>query len=628
MPKVPCRFILLVVFAGCQTPDAAADFRVLPMDPHSHAEPSRIRVRHVELDLTVDFTARRLSGTATLTLERPDPEVADGAATLVLDRASTLVIDDVTALDTTPRAFEVGAVDPILGTALRLDVLPGDAAVVVHYHTEPEAAALQWLAPEQTDGGRLPFLFTQGQAILTRSWIPLQDSPSVRQTWAATIRTPAQPDLVAVMSADSRQVLAPGVTRFSMTRPVPSYLIALAIGELERREISERCAVFAEPAVVERAAAEFEDVDAMLTACERLYGPYRWGRYDLLVLPPSFPFGGMENPCLTFVTPTILAGDRSLVALIAHELAHSWSGNLVTNATWNDFWLNEGFTVYVEQRIVEALYGAERANAETLLGMQGLERELAALPEADQRLAIDLAGRDPDDGMTAVAYDKGAAFLRRLEQVFGRPRFEAFVRRWFDEHAFKSATTAEFRDYLQSELLAAEPALAAEIDVARWIDGAGLPDDAPRPEVAWFERVDLARTTWLDGGPVAELPGDGWTTPEWLHFLGGIPDDVDPELLAALDARFDLTATGNAEILSAWLLRNLRAGYAELPAPVEARLERFLVEIGRRKFLEPLYRALTATPDGAARARTIYATARPRYHAVTARTIDAIVTDR
>src|SRR5690606_33834120 len=274
------------------------------------------------------------------------------------------------------------------------------------------------------------------------------------------------------------------------------------------------------------------------------------------------------------------------------------------------------------------LYGAERARAETVLGLQGLERELAELPEADQRLAIDLAGRDPDDGLTAVAYDKGAAFLRRLEEVFGRERFDAFVRRWFDEHAFESATTAGFRAFLEAELLAQDPDAAARVDVDRWLHGAGLPDDAPWPEVATFDRVDRARAAWLAGGSAEELPGDEWTTTEWLHFLGGLPDEVDPERLAALDARFALTGTGNAEILAAWLLRNLRAGYARMPAAVDARLERFLVEVGRRKFLEPLYRSLMATPEGAARARAIHATARPRYHAVTARTIDAIVAGR
>jgi hypothetical protein len=609
-----------LVLPGCgAAPDAAAAADRAAMDPHSHSRPAAVRVVDLDLDLALDFAARRIDGRATLRLRRIDPR-----APLVLDTAASLELESVSGLDGSPRPFLLGPADPILGAALTIPLQPADEAVVVRYRTHPDAAALQWLDPAQTAGGRRPFVYTQGQAILTRSWIPLQDSPGVRHPYTATVRVPADPDLSAVMSADHRERVEPGLTRFRMTHPVPPYLIALAVGDLARRELSPRCAVFAEPAVIGRAAAEFEDVEAMLVTCERLYGPYRWGRYDILVLPPSFPFGGMENPCLTFATPTILAGDGSLVALIAHELAHSWSGNLVTNASWNDFWLNEGFTVHVEQRIVEALFGAERARMEIAIGLQGLRRELPDLPPADRRLRLDLGGRDPDEGLTAVAYDKGAAFLRRLEHAFGRPRFDAWLRGWFERHAFGSVTTEDFLRWLEAGLLPLDPAAAATIDLGAWLDGTGLPADLPEPAIAVFRELDAARARWLDG-PAEPLPAlDGLPTMAWLHFLGGLPAGTPRPHLDALDRIHGLTDTGNSEILAAWLDANLRAGFASLPAALDARLEAFLLEVGRRKFVEPLYRALLRSESGTARARAIYREARPRYHAVTRGPLDAL----
>ena len=466
-PSVPVALLLAALFAaGCSAsrdtvapaaappaaaPPAAAQTAAAqtaaetprparPDDAHSYARPSEAVVHHVALDLAADFEAETLAGTATLTVEgRP------GATEVVLDTRD-LAIERVTDAAGAPLRFAVGPSDPILGAPLTValppaDPLvgdrPGSRLVVVHYRTAPTAAAVQWLGPAQTTSGQ-PFLFTQGEAILTRTWVPTQDSPGIRQTYEAAITVPA--NLTAVMSAQAQgEPVAAGATRtfrYALDKPVPPYLIALAVGDLAFRPIGDQTGVWAEPAVVEAAAAEFAEVDEMIEAAEALYGPYRWGRYDLLVLPPSFPFGGMENPTLTFATPTILAGDRSLVSLVAHELAHSWSGNLVTNATWSDFWLNEGFTVYFENRIMEAVYGPARAEMLRQLGRADLMAELETLPAADQTLHVDLAGRDPDDGFTSVPYDKGAAFLFTVESVVGRERLDAFLRGYFDRNAF------------------------------------------------------------------------------------------------------------------------------------------------------------------------------------------------
>ncbi len=604
--------LTLPAAAGGCAGGADRSFDDLPPDTHSYARPAEVRSTHLQLDLDLDFDAGVASGTVVHHLRRVDPD-----APLVLD-TDGLVIRAVR--DQGGRALPhalADADDRWLGRAVEIELREDTSQVEVDYATDPAAEAMQWLSPEQTDGKERPFLFTQGQAILTRSWIPLQDSPAVRVTWEARVSAPK--GMRTVMSADYRK--ADGeVTRFKMTRPVPSYLIALACGDLAARPISGRCAVWAEPGVVDRATEELADLERMVLACEELFGPYRWGRYDVLFLPPSFPFGGMENPCMTFATPTILAGDKSLVALIAHELAHSWSGNLVTNATWRDFWLNEGFTVYLEQRIMEHVYGQDRAAMEIALGMQGLQDELRELPADDQVLHIDLTGRNPDDGMTAVAYDKGAAFLRRLEEVYGRAAMDAFLRAWFDEHSFESVTTATFLEFLDDRLLSSDRDKAALVDVERWVRQAGLPADASIPDSARFAAVDRAAADFAAGRAPTALDTDGWVTQQWLRFLGNLAA-ADADQLRALDEAFGFTRSGNSEVLSAWLALATRRGYRA----VDARMELFLMTVGRRKFLVPLYEAILASEGGEARARGIYRRARMRYHAVSQRTLDVLL---
>jgi len=622
MRSAPLLFALAACASPTETTPAIREGDVVRVgsDPHSFAKPEQVRSTHVELSLVVQQVETEhlgargwlhsLQGLATHTLERRDP-----AAPFVVD-THALTIDGVGDQDGA-LAFAFGKHDDILGTPLVISLRPTTTKVTIGFTTRDEGDAIQWLAPEQTGGGKKPFMFTQGQAILTRSWIPLQDSPAVRVTWNAKVRAGTTP----VMSAmERRGPDADGTYTFAMPKPVPPYLIALACGDLVSRDISPRCAVWAEPAVIDLAAGEFSDMEKMVQACEQLFGPYRWGRYDVLVLPPSFPFGGMENPCLTFATPTVLAGDKSLVALVAHELSHSWSGNLVTNATWRDFWLNEGFTVYLESRIMEQIYGVDRAAMEVNLGMQELSEEMKTLPAADQKLHIDLTGRNPDDGMTGVPYQKGAAFLRRLEQVFGRTRVDAFLKAWFDQHAFQSVTTNTFVEFLQKELLAQDPDRSKQIDVAQWITGSGLPGDAPVPDSALFAAVDAQLAAWRDGKAPAKLATAGWVTQQWLRLLGGL-GKPGKEKLAELDAAFAFTRSGNSEILCAWLVLAIANDYHA----VDRRLDLFLMTVGRRKFLKPLYEALLASEDGKTRALAIYEKARPRYHAVSRRTLDAML---
>ncbi len=590
-------------------------------DYHSYSNPEQVKVRHVDLDWDVLFDQKILKGTAVLSLERVG---TNKNVPLILDTKNLNVTKAEASANGTNYSetkFTIGNTDPILGAPLTIELPDNASRVRITYSTNPGASGLQWLEPSQTADKKHPFMFTQSQAIHARSWIPLQDTPQVRLTYTARVRTPR--DLVAVMSAENDpQSPRDGDYSFKMTNPIPSYLIALAVGDLVFKPMGKRTGVYAERPVVEKAAKEFADTEKMVKATEELYGPYRWERYDLLVLPPSFPFGGMENPRLTFATPTVLAGDKSLVSLVAHELAHSWSGNLVTNATWRDFWLNEGFTVYLERRILETVYGRPREEMEAVLGRQTVEQEMATLEDRDEILYVDLKGRDPDDGFTQVPYEKGALFLRHLEETFGRASFDKFLRGYFDHFAFQSIVTADFLAYLKKNLLDKNPELAAKVPIEEWIYKPGIPSSAPRPASDAFSKVEKQADPWLKGEtPASKIQAASWSTHEWLHFLKYLPTELSKEKMSELDQTFHLTRSGNSEIADQWLLMAIRNRY-EAAYP---RLEEYLTSIGRRKLIKPLYEELVKTPEGQARARAIYQKARSSYHPIAVDTIDKIV---
>ncbi|HUR83574.1 MAG TPA: M1 family metallopeptidase [Thermoanaerobaculia bacterium] len=586
---------------AAQTPAAAQ------RDPHSYSNPDQVRIEHIALDLTVDFAKKQLSGTANLRVRNES-----NASTLILD-TSGLTIHKVT-IGNTPVPFKLAAADPILGSKLEIPVQGDTQNVAITYTTSPGARALQWLEPSMTAGKKHPFLLSQSEAILARTWVPCQDTPGVRFTYDATVHVPKE--LLAVMSAENPQARNEhGVYTFRMPHPIPSYLLAIAVGDLEFRPFDTRSGVYAEPEVIERAAYEFSDTPKMIAAAEQLYGPYRWDRYDLLVLPPSFPYGGMENPRLTFLTPTVLAGDKSLVSLIAHELAHSWSGNLVTNATWNDFWLNEGFTTYFEHRITEKLYGREYSEMLWLLEVTEVQEEMKTLPPADQHLYIDLKGRDPDDAPGQV-YQKGALFLRLLEETAGRERWDGFLRAYFAKFAFQPMTT----DMFETHLKAALPDVVAKVNVDEWIHGPGLPANAPKPHSDAFARVEQQAKAFADGGSAKDVNLDKWSSHEREHFIQSLPN-LTPERMKELDDRFHFSDSGNSEVLSAWLEKSIDVRYkGAYPA-----IERFLTTQGRRKFLKPIYEKLAKNPEDLAFAKKIYATARDTYHPVSQATIDNIL---
>jgi leukotriene-A4 hydrolase len=615
-------------------PAFAAD--TSPIDPgfdyHSFANVDQFRVTHIELDLRVDLQGKSISGTATLDLKRLDAR----ATQLVLDTKDLMVNDvsqkvtDVlgaTAKNQTlwvSRPFHLDKPDPILGSALVIEIPPTRKTVEsirIDYETLDTAAALQWLTPNKAAGRRKSLLYTLSEPIGTRTWIPLQDTPQVRATYKAMIHTDS--DVLAVMSADNDPThKRNGEYSFVMAQAIPSYLIALAVGDLEFKETGPRTGVYAEKPAVKAAAKEFADTEAMIAAGEKLFGPYRWKRFDILVLSPSFPVGGMENPRLSFVSSTAIAGDKSLVSVIARELAHSWSGNLVTNATWRDLWLNEGVSAYLESRLMNAVYGEQRASMEAVLGLNSLREDLAGRSPSDQALAIDLRDRDPGLAFRSVPYEKGRLFLSYLDAKFGKDRFDAFLRGYFDHFAFKSVTTEQFNQYLWENLLDRFPGIVAREQVLTWENAPGIPADAVLPVSSALSQVDQARASWLAGTLAPKKFGLDWGAEQWQYFLDGMPATLRAKQLSDLDKAYALTRSQNAEIEHSWLQLVIRNDYR----PGYARLEEYLKTVGRRRLIEPLYVELMKTPAGSDFAKRVYAIARPGLHPQAVAAIDAVVT--
>ena len=586
------------------------------VDVSSFAKPLEARVTHVALDLGVDFDTKRIGGTATLDIDRrPD------AKEIILDDKG-LEIASITDGANQPLQWKVGATDPNLGAPLAVALKPDTKRLIIKYKSAPEAGALLWLTPEQTAGKKVPFLFSQGESIENRSWIPTQDSPGVRQTWEAAIRVPA--GMTAVMSAPrAAEPITQGgesVFSFRMNHSVAPYMIAIAVGDLAFKSLGARTGVWAEPATLPAAANELADTEKMVDAAEKLYGPYQWGRYDVLVLPPSFPFGGMENPTLTFATPTFIAGDRSLVSLIAHELAHSWSGNLATNATWNDFWLNEGMTTYAERRIVEELYGKKVADEQIALGIDAMNKavtEHGGVSGADTRLHLDVKGRHPDEGSSDIAYEKGAAFLRTIESTVGRERFDEWLKGWFTRHAFQPVTSKIFLNDIREHLVKGDKALEAKLMLDSWVYQPGVPQNMVRPPSGTFAEQDRAAAAFAGGSAAPDWAK--WTTDERLRFLNRLPRKLATNRLGALQKAYDLNGIGNMEVRFAWL--DLAVGNRYQPAAPS--LEQFLTSQGRGKFVKPLMKALAQDPSwGRPIAERIFAETRTFYHPMVVRDLE------
>lgn len=611
MRKIALLATTLAVITACQkqaTPVAMEEVK----DNQTFADLSKAKVKHLSLDITTDFEQQKIIGSAQYSFEN------NKAKEIIFD-TEQLTIDSVVLANGKRTPFSLGQKDEIKGQPLHITVSPNDTIVKIYYQTSPTANALQWLAPEQTNDKKHPFLLTQGQAILTRSYIPIQDTPSIRITYDAKVKVPA--GLMALMSAvNPKEKSKDGVYTFTMPQPIAPYLVALAVGDIVYQPVDNRTGVYAEPGMLKAATWEFAEMGKMVDTAEKLYGTYPWEQFDVLVLPPSFPFGGMENPRLTFATPTAIVGDRSMTNLIAHELAHSWSGNLVTNSTWDDFWVNEGFTVYFERRIMEEIEGKDYADMIAVIGFQDLETSMRTIPQEYTSLKVNMKGKNPDDAFSDVPYDKGYLFLKMLEDRYGREKFDQFLINYFSSHAFQTMTTEQFVDYMKANLTNGEDDFVKE-----WIYTTGWPKNLKQPTSKLFNLAEEQFKADIQKGrqQIAPQPVaiDTKSTNEWVHFIRLIdPKQHTLADLAYLDEVYNFTNSNNPEIQTAWYEKAFLMKYAVANSNAKA----FLVKVGRRKFLEPLYLALRES-NQMDLALDIYKSARPNYHFVARNTIDAML---
>jgi leukotriene-A4 hydrolase len=586
---------------------------------HSFSNVEQIHTKHLSLELDVNFKNKTLYGVARHEMDN------HGSDTAIFD-IKALEIQKVTIGrgDEHETDFIIGKNDELLGQPLFVKIKKDTKFINIYYKTTEETEALDWLDPKLTAGRKFPFMYSQGEAILTRSWIPIQDVPSNRITYSADVKVPK--DLLAVMSAKNPTNLNPdGKYHFEMKQPIPSYLIAIAVGNLRYVKLGKHSGVYSEPELSEKCRYEFVDMPKMIAAAEKIYGKYQWEQYDIILLPYSFPFGGMENPRLTFANPTLLAGDRSLVSVIAHELAHSWSGNFVTNAAWEDFWLNEGFTVYFENRIMEELYGKEVADMLAIIEFQELESEMNDISHSehpeDTQLKLKLESRNPDDGMTSIAYVKGAFFLKTLEQKVGRELFDKFLKNYFKKFSFKTITTEDFIDYLNTELLLPNK---IEFNTKEWIYEEGIPDNCVKLSSKRFDIVNKLADRFAKGEDIFKtkrkkdkITRDKFNTQEWLTFIRRLPEKMDPAQLKKLDDKLNFKGWGNSEIMTEWYILGINSDYKG----IRPQMKRFLYKVGRRKYIAPIYSALIKTPENLLWAKKVFLRANVSYHFVTFSTV-------
>ncbi|MBO9583493.1 MAG: leukotriene A4 hydrolase C-terminal domain-containing protein [Flavobacterium sp.] len=612
------KLILVTLFLtaiACQKKEQTEKTAAV-VDEHSYSKPELAVVKHLDLDIKVDFDSQTISGKASWTIDN----VSKGNE-IIFDE-NTLNITKVTLGDEEKETkFELGKDTEFHGKPLHITIEPNTTKVNIYYNTTKDGVALQWLKPEQTTDKKKPFVFSQGESIWSRTWIPCQDSPGIRFTYNAKVTVPK--DLLAVMSAVNPQKKNDtGVYTFKQDKAIPSYLMAIAVGDIEFQAIDNRTGVYAEPSMLKKSAWEFAELGKMVVAAEKLYGPYRWGRYDVLVLPPSFPYGGMENPNLTFLTPGVIAGDRSLTSLLAHELGHSWSGNLVTNATWDDIWLNEGFTTYVEHRIGEAIFGKKEFEMQNVITNKELTDNVAEYGDTspDTRLKVSLTGRNPDDGISMIPYVKGYAFLRVIENAVGREKFDSFIKNYFDSHAFQSITTEDFVKYLNENLIKGDKALADKIKLDDWIYKPGIPSNIVPVSSPDFDAIDAIQKSWRKTG-VARLSKKITTTAEKQHFIDHLPADITVAEMDAIDKEFNFTKGGNFIIKRQWFVQALIHQYK----PAYPAIEQFLIGISRTGSIMMLYKEMVKTPEGKAWAKQVFEKAKSGYHATTIQAVEGIL---
>ncbi|XP_030031812.1 leukotriene A-4 hydrolase isoform X1 [Manduca sexta] len=570
-----------------------------PLDPSSFSRPELAIMKHLSISLNVDFVKKVLNGVATLHFD-----VLEDIDNVVLD-SSNLTIEAIESDDGTKLQYKVDEPVPNFGSKLTI-TLPKQASsgeklkIKIKYTTSPTASALQWLDPAQTSGKKHPYLFSQCQPIHARSIVPCQDTPAVKFTYEADVSAPEE--FTVLMSALRGEARA-NTTSFRQPMPLPAYLIAIAVGVLESRVLGPRSKVWSEKEEIERSAWEFAETEKYLQAAERLCGPYVWTQYDLLVLPPSFPYGGMENPCLTFVTPTLLAGDRSQADVIVHEIMHSWTGNLVTNRNFEHFWLNEGFTVFLERKVGASLISdpveaKKSRDFHSLLGLQELSETVNDHLGASNpltRLVPDLNGVHPDDAFSRVPYEKGSLFLRYLEDLVGGPEvFDDFLRSYLRNFSKKSLDTDQFKAYLLNYFKDNDKLNA--VDWETWFFKSGMPPIIPDYDTSMTKSVTaLVAKISQDNATISESDVKSFTPHQMINLLQELIDRpaLPLETLQTLGEEYKVNASKNTELLYRWLRLCIRSkDHSKLNEVFN-----FVNQQGRMKYVRPVYRDLYAWED-------------------------------
>ncbi|KAF0692479.1 Aste57867_16449 [Aphanomyces stellatus] len=592
-------------------------------DKHSLANIAVIKSTAIDLQLTADFDRHVFHGYVDITAT----VIGAGATEFVLDTRALYIqkatIDGEHVLTTQKE-------DEVFGTALHLP-LPAAARAVgtsftarIYYETTPDSTAIQWLPKEQTADKTHPYLFTQSEAIHARALLPCQDAPSVTTVYKAAITVPTWATCLmsAVASADPQATAAKTTFFYEQNVAVPSYLIAIVVGRLESREIGPRSRVWSEPSQVDAVAYEFAQTEDFLKNAEQIMGQeYVWGRYDLVSLPPSFPFGGMENPCLTFATPTLIAGDRSLADVIAHEIAHSWTGNLITNQTWEHFWLNEGWTMWLQRKIMAKIYTDLHFDFDSIIGWNALQHSIDAYGADHEftKLVPTLDGCDPDDSFSSVPYEKGFNLLYYLSKLVGDDAFEVFAKAYVQQFKYKTVTSDEFKAFFLGHFQSTKATELATIDWHAWFYAPGMPK-RPAFDTTISAASEALATRWSTGaGPFDAKDVDGWTSSQYVVMLERLLEIcvernhfLDAAALTHLGDVYKLTHTKNSEVRMRFQTLCVRAEHAAILPQVEA----FLKEQGRMKYVRPLYRDLYKSKFGADAARRIFGQTKDNYHPI------------
>ncbi len=581
-------------------------------DPTTYTDLAQGQIKHIDFHMGVNFSTRTLEIEANYQMEEP----VQGS--LYLD-SFKINLKEARAKDR-PLEWEFDTRDDVLGERLHLKGLESVSTFTLAFQTSTEARALQWLTASQTAGGNYPFLFSQCQAIHARSVFPCQDTPSVRFTYSADVEVPQ--GLVAAMAAEQagvRRESGRTIFSFEMPQPIPSYLFALAVGNLTFRKLGLRTGIYAEPEIIEAAAWEFAENEIKLNEAEKLLGPYLWGRYDVLVLPPSFPYGGMENPRLTFLTPTAILGTRGHTSLITHELAHAWTGNLITNATWQDFWLNEGWTTYAETRITEVLEGKEVTDLHEVYDEKRLFAILEHLGRDSSYTCLKLPAneKDADQFTTIIPYYKGCFFLEECEYAVGRERFDAFIQKYMARFQFQSLTTEAFLDFLKAEL----PEVFEKVNVHQWIYEPGLPEERHKPQSRLYDEVKRVLDDYQQGIKPTREQVQNWHRYQILSFLQALPRKIPVEDCQYFEDILDLEKRNDVALFHHFYVIAIASGYqAILP-----HIERFMEKIGRMLYVLPVVRAMSEADWSRGYIRPLFERVRDRHHQITVHSIEAIL---